>query len=61
MEIYEILLAILDKPDVPKFYRELQTHYQINGKTQEASALSHLIETKFSKKYVPPLNDSNIG
>ena len=60
MEIYEILLAILDKPDVPKFYRELQAHYQTNGQIQEASALSHLIENKFNKKDVPPLN-SNVG
>ena len=49
MEIYQILLAILDKPNVPKFYRELRQHYQTIGMLHEASAISHLIEKKFDK------------
>lgn len=49
MEIYQILLAILDKPNVPKFYRELRQYYQTIGMLHEASAVGHLIENKFEK------------
>ena len=59
MEIYQIFLAILDKPDVPKFYRELRSHYQNNGMSQEASAIDHLIEKKFGKKDVSVNNSHN--
>lgn len=58
MEIYQILLAILDKPNVPKFYRELRNHYQTIGMQQEASAISHLIEKRFDKKDAIALDDS---
>jgi len=58
MEIYQILLAILDKPNVPKFYRELRNHYQTAGMLHEVSAISHLIENKFEKKDVSTLDDS---
>lgn len=61
MEIYEILLAILDKPDVPKFYRKLRDHYQNNGRLNEVSALNYLIEKKFEKKDVAHPNNSNVG
>lgn len=57
MEIYQILLAILDKPDAPKFYRELRNHYQTNGMQHEASAISYLIEKKFDKKDDNTFND----
>lgn len=50
MELYQILVAILEKPSVPKFYRELRTHYENNGQLHEASAISHLIEKRFEKK-----------
>ena len=59
MEIYQILLAILDKPDVPKFYRELRDYYQKIGKANEVSAVSYLIENKFEKKDAIKLDDSN--
>jgi hypothetical protein len=61
MEIYEILLAILDKPDVPKFYRKLRDHYQNNGRSNEVSALNYLIEKKFEKKDAAPSNNSDAG
>ena len=61
MEIYKILLAILDKPDVPKFYRKLRDHYQNNGFLQESSALNYLIENKFDKKDVSSTNNSDAG
>lgn len=49
MDLYKILISILDKPDVPKFYRDLQIYYQTLNKTQESSAISYLIEQKFKK------------
>ena len=59
MEIYEILLAILDKPNVPKFYRKLRSHYQNNERLNEVSALNYLIEKKFDKKDVTIPNNSD--
>lgn len=49
MDIYQIFLAILDKPDAPKFYRELRDYYKNNNLLNEASAIDHLIENKFKK------------
>lgn len=49
MEIYEIILAILDKPNVPKFYKKLRDFYQKHNMQTEASALNHLIQEKFEK------------
>lgn len=59
MEIYQILLEILNKPDAPKFYRELRNYYQNNNLTHEASAISYLIENKFEKKDVDFNNSHN--
>lgn len=50
MEIYKILLEILDKPNTPLFYRKLKIHYQNKGRLNETSALDYLIEKKFEKK-----------
>ena len=49
MDIYQIFLALLDKPDAPKFYRELRNYYKTIGLLNEASAIDHLIENKFKK------------
>lgn len=49
MEIYEIILSILEKPDVPKFYRELKNVYQSNKMIHEAEAIDYLIEKRFKK------------
>lgn len=59
MNVYEILVAILEKPNVPKFYRELRDHYQTKGMMHEASAIAHLIEKKFEKKDDITFNDPN--
>lgn len=50
MNLNEIILEILDKPSVPKFYRELQAKYLELNKSEEAKAISNLIEKKFNKK-----------
>ena len=59
MEIYQILLAILEKPNVLKFYRDLGFYYQKKGMTNEASAIGHLIEKKFEKKDAIKFNNSH--
>jgi len=59
MDLYQILVAILDKPGVPKFYRELRNHYQNSGMLHESSAISHLIEKKFEKKDVITVDGSH--
>lgn len=61
MEIYEILLAMLDKPDAPKFYRKLRDHYQNIGRPHEVSALNYLIEKKFEKKDATPVDNPDIS
>jgi len=61
MEIYKILLEILDKPDIPKFYRKLRSHYEKNGHSHEVSAFNYLIEKKFEQKDATPPDDSDVG
>jgi hypothetical protein len=50
MELTQIFLSILDKPEVPRFYRELQTYYQKSNMSEEAQAIGFLVEKKFEKK-----------
>jgi hypothetical protein len=50
MDIYKILIALLDKPNVPKFYRELKTYFEKQNMFDEAHAIGYLIENKFEKK-----------
>lgn len=59
MQIYQIILSILEKPNAPKPYRELKNFYEQKGLTNEALALSHLIEKKFNKNNVITFNDSS--
>ena len=50
MDVYKVLINLLDKPDAPKFYRELRNYYQTKGLVHEATALDYLLEIKFQKK-----------
>lgn len=59
MDIFHILAAILDKPNAPKFYRELRDYYKNNGMLNNASAVDYLIESRFKKKDDIPTNDSD--
>lgn len=52
-------MSILEKPNALKPYRELKNFYEQKGLTNEALALSHLIEKKFNKNNVITLNDSS--
>jgi|694.fasta_scaffold00503_42 hypothetical protein len=58
MEILQIFGALIDKPDVPRFYRELQHYYQKNNMLHEASSVSFLIENKFGKNNENPIDNS---
>lgn len=52
MDNIQILVQILDKPDVPKFYRELYKYYQSKNMQNEMDAIRYLIEKKFSKNEI---------
>ncbi len=49
MDIYKIMISLLDNPFAPKFYRELRDYYAKTGKINESLAFDHLIEQKFGK------------
>jgi len=49
MENIQILVQILDKPDIPKFYRELCKYYESKNMQNEMNAIRYLIEKKFTK------------
>ena len=61
MDIANIFSSILDKPDVPKFYRELQSYYQKNNLHNESLAIGFLLENKFGKKNEESSHDKHIG
>ena len=42
MDISKIFTELLDKPDVPKYYRELQKHYISVNMLEEAAAIASL-------------------
>lgn len=50
MQISEIFLSIIDKPFIPRYYRELYQFYLTHNLTEEAAAIAYLIENKFGKK-----------
>lgn len=47
MEIEEIFLNIIDKPNIPKFYKELLNYYIKHNMIEEANGIQYLIETKY--------------
>lgn len=49
MDVFQILLNILDKPSAPKFYRELYNYYKSKNMQNETEAIRYLIENKFNK------------
>jgi len=59
MEIYQILISLLERPDSPKYYRELRDYYQKLGLENETEAITYLIERKFNNKDVFSVDDSN--
>ena len=59
MQLHEIFLSILDKPHIPRFYRELQNFYNDAKMYDESSAIVFLIENKFGKKNENPSEYTN--
>lgn len=49
MDVYRILVELLDKPNAPKFYRNLYNFYKLKNMENEAEAFLYLIENKFDK------------
>jgi hypothetical protein len=51
MNLYHLLVQVLDSPNHPRAYRELKKYYHDNNLEAEASAVAFLIESRFGKKY----------
>ena len=49
MEVFKIFSSLIDKPNVPKFYRELASYYDKHEMHHESEAIVFLIENKFGK------------
>jgi hypothetical protein len=49
MEVYKILLEVINNPEAPKFYRDLQNFYKNEGMENESEAFLKLLEIKFKK------------
>jgi hypothetical protein len=61
MDVFKILAELFEKPNAPKFYRELRNHYLAQGLTNEALALDYLLEIKFQKKDDKSSDSSHIS
>jgi hypothetical protein len=60
MDLAQIFHSLLDKPNVPKFYRELRLYYLEKNMLHEASAIGFLLENKFGKNNEKPAGDTPI-
>lgn len=59
MQVYKIILSIIEKPHAPKHYRELRSYFEQKSLVSEIQAIDHLIEKKFGKNNVIAVNDSS--
>jgi hypothetical protein len=50
MNVYEIFVQIIDKPNAINFYNQFYEYLKSKGQLNEASAIQYLIEKKFDKK-----------
>jgi hypothetical protein len=57
MEIYKILIEIIEQPEAIQFYKNLQKYYESQKMTNESDAVLHLIENKFKKANVSNSTD----
>ena len=59
MDLFELFVEMLNKPDAVRVYRDLQKCYKDLALLDESAAIAHLIEHKFGKKdEVPPNSHS---
>lgn len=49
MDVFKILLEVINNPEAPKFYRDLQNFYKEAGMENESEAFLELLEVKFKK------------
>lgn len=50
MQIYEIIVKIIERPDAVNFYKNLRQYYETNKKITEVEVLDHLIRQKFKNE-----------
>jgi hypothetical protein len=51
MDLYTLLVKIVESPEVAKPYRDLRLFYEEAGRVEDAKAVGHLIEKKFANKH----------
>lgn len=56
MNVTELLLAILERPDAKKSYVEYENYLKSIGKLDEAAAFAHLVEKRFPNVSNPDTN-----
>ena len=49
---------MIEKPFIPKFYKDAQSYYTSKGMQNEADAFEYLIKEKFKNEINSPNNDS---
>lgn len=48
MEIYQIILKIIENPNVKRYYNEFSLHLEKTGRINESKAFKDLIEAKYA-------------
>ena len=61
MNIYQLLVNLIEKPEAYKVYKDLCEHYKDKSLLEEHKAFSYLIEKRFNKKNEIISNDTNIN
>lgn len=57
MNLYKIIVNLIENPNTPRFYRMARDYYNSVGKTNEAAAFSYLLKMKFGED--DTTNDTN--
>lgn len=47
LKLFNLLTDMVEKPFVPKFYKDLQSYYESKGMKNEADAFEYLLKEKF--------------
>ena len=47
----ELIVKIIENPQIPRYYRELHVHYNKKGQKNEAEAIKQLMKHKFHEEF----------
>lgn len=59
MELYKIIIKLIDNPTNQEIYKNLHTYYHQNNLANEAEAVDSIIEGRFNKN--DTINHTNIN